>query len=205
MTFLQNNNNLPTFHQHQSNTTTTEKKKGQNPVEVDNDDVLSTSRELQETVSNRVKTILNEDEQHKTRKHSNKENITSNSDTSSFSSLSSTNTSQHSSSRNKNSKNNNNQQKNEPLRESSLKRTFSTKPSTSKSQENNIYINNNLTYGDALQTSTGSLTRILGHNVNGIESSNFATLELVCDSMRKFHIDVDGLSETNLHFNNPQV
>ena len=40
--------------------------------------------------------------------------------------------------------------KNEPLSESSLKRTFSTKPLTSKSQENNIYINNNLTYGDAL-------------------------------------------------------
>ena len=67
MTFLQNNNNLPTFHQHQSNTTTTEKKRGQNPVEVDNDDVLSTSRELQETVSIRVKTILNEDEQHNTK------------------------------------------------------------------------------------------------------------------------------------------
>ena len=101
MKFLQNNNNLPTFHQHQSNTTTTEKKRGQNPVEVDNDDVLSTSRELQETVSNRVKTILNEDEQQKIRKLSNKENINSNSDTSSFSSQSSTNTSQHSSSRKK--------------------------------------------------------------------------------------------------------
>ena len=41
--------------------------------------------------------------------------------------------------------------------------------------------------------------------MNGIESSNFATLELVYDSMRKFNIDVARLSETNLHFNNPQV
>ena len=46
MTFLQNHNNLPTFHQQQSKKTTTENKRGQNPVEVDNDDVLSTSREL---------------------------------------------------------------------------------------------------------------------------------------------------------------
>ena len=74
-----------------------------------------------------------------------------------------------------------------------------------KTKENNIYITNNLTYGDTLQTTTGSLTRILGHIVNGTESSNFATLELVCDSMRKFNIYVAGLSETNLHFNHPQV
>ena len=94
---------------------------------------------------------------------------------------------------------------NEPPSESSIKRTFSTKHSTSNTQENNIYINNNLTYGDALQTTIGSLTRILGHNVNGIESFNFATLELMCDSMRKFHIDIARLSETNLHFNTPQV
>ena len=103
MKFLKNNNNLPTFSQQQSNTTTTENKPGQNPVidipdlhgrqtynsEVNNDDVLSTSWELQKSVyekTNKVKTILKEDEQHKTRKHSNKDNITSNSDTSFLSS-----------------------------------------------------------------------------------------------------------------------
>ena len=36
---------------------------------------------------------------------------------------------------------------------------------------------------------------------NGIESSHVITLDLVFDSMRKFNIDVAGLSETNLHFN----
>ena len=41
--------------------------------------------------------------------------------------------------------------------------------------------------------------------MNGIESSNFETLELMYDSMRNFNIDIAGLSETNLHFNNPQV
>ena len=64
MIFLQNNNNLPTFNQQQSNTTRTENKRGQNLVidipdlhrrqvynlEVENDDVLSTSRELQKIV-----------------------------------------------------------------------------------------------------------------------------------------------------------
>ena len=64
MIFLQNNNNLPTFNQQQSNTTRTENKRGQNLVidipdlhkrqvynlEVENDDVLSTSRELQQIV-----------------------------------------------------------------------------------------------------------------------------------------------------------
>ena len=88
--------------------------------------------------------------------------------------------------------------------ETSGKHTTIPKPAKSKTQDN-IYITNNLTYGDELQTTTGSLTRILGHNVNGIESYNFATLELVCDSMRKFNIDVVGLSETNLHFNHSQV
>ena len=141
MKFLQNNKKLPTFSQQQSNITTTENKRGQNPAidipdlhgrqayssEVDNDDVLSTSRELQKSVyekTNRVETILKEDEQHKTRQNSNKENITSNSDTSFFSSQSSTNISQHLSSRNTNRKNNNNQRNNEPQSESSIKCTF---------------------------------------------------------------------------------
>lgn len=61
----------------------------------------------------------------------------------------------------------------------------------------NIYIIDNLTYGDALQTLTGSFTRILCQNVNGIEFFHFA--------MRKFNIDIAGLSETSLHFANPQV
>ena len=141
ITFLQNNKKLPTFSQQQYNTTTTENNRGQNPVndipdlhgrqtynsEVDNDDVLSTSRELQKKVyekTNRVETILKEDEQHKTRQHSNKENITSNSDTSFFSSQSSTYISQHSSSRDTNRKNNNNQQNNEPQSQSSIKWKF---------------------------------------------------------------------------------
>ena len=47
-----------------------------------------------------------------------------------------------------------------------------------KNTRKKIYSTNNLIYGDTLQTIIGSLTRILGHNVNGIESSNFVTLEV---------------------------
>ena len=69
--------------------------------------------------------------------------------------------------------------------------------------KNNIYVIDNLTHGDDIQTTIGLLTRIQGQNVNGIESSLFSTLELVCDSMNKFNIDIAGLSETKLHFVNP--
>ena len=56
---------------------------------------------------------------------------------------------------------------------------------SSKEKKKNIYITDNLTYGDVLHTTTGSLTRILGQNVNRFESSHIYTLELVCDSVRK--------------------
>ena len=68
----------------------------------------------------------------------------------------------------------------------------------------NIYITGNITYGDVLQTTTGSLTRIFCQNINGIEFSHFTTLESVCDSVRKCNIDIAGLFETDLHFANPK-
>ena len=80
-------------------------------------------------------------------------------------------------------------------------KTVSSRQSN-KGKKTNICITNNLMYGDTLQTTTGSFTRILGQNKKRDRILTFYnTIDLVFDSMRKFNIDVAGLSETNLHFN----
>ena len=172
----------------------------------DDEDAFEISQILQEPIdtgTTRVETEMKRDKQHKISQQSNKDNITGNSDSSFPSNHSTPYISTHSKTHINKEKHRNIQHA--PLNsETSGKHTTIPKPAKTKMQDN-IYITNNLTYGDELQTATGSRTRILGHNVNGIESYNFATLELVCDSMRKFNIDVAGLSETNLHFNHPQV
>ena len=43
-----------------------------------------------------------------------------------------------------------------------------SRQSSKEKKEKYIYITDNLTYGDVLHTTTGSLTRILGQNVNRI-------------------------------------
>ena len=74
-----------------------------------------------------------------------------------------------------------------------------------KNQTNNIYITDNLTNVNVIHTTTRSYTKILCKNVNGIGSSYSSTLELVCDSARKYNIDIADLSETDIWYSNTQV
>ena len=65
---------------------------------------------------------------------------------------------------------------------------------------------NNNPFGDVLQNKAKDVTRILFQNVGGLElSSTGHTLEVTCQSIKQYNIDIACLAETNTNWDHPKA